>query len=386
MSGAAELLKSIPGLLRDRAADQLTALRDHPDKDVRKAARKALHTLKSKGVELAETGGGKSWSLGDGLQAMRGDLAPIATLDARSMPGALRFVISEPDPEGARLLAGTLGPDDRVLDFAAYRQTDGQRARLRRDWGRSHDDRVLPVEWLRARIRWAREQTIIAGFSVPRALDEALQALGDAPSRRPSSFLASVTADAPAFDPAQAEQVMAAVRVDLWPPLANLDGMLQRAAELHGDAPQPTDDDARVDLIGKACAGDEGIRVGLSGPIANALEDAGAHAWLMGNAATGRALGEMAEALRSSAEPETLPWAHRVLGYQVASLLRVVTRNGQVPVPGMPVAGHDHDHAGHDHDHAGHDHDHAGHDHDHAGHDHDHAGHDHDHAGHDHDR
>ncbi|MBC8067419.1 MAG: hypothetical protein IAG13_03720 [Deltaproteobacteria bacterium] len=378
MSGAADLLKSIPEMLRDRAADKLAALRDHADKEVRKAARKALHTLKSKGVVLEAAAGGKSWSLGDGLQAMRGDMTPVATLDARSMPGALRFVISEPDPEGARLLAGTLGPDDRVLDFAAYRQSDGQRARLMRDWGRSHDERVVPVEWLRARIRWARDKTIAAGFSVPRALDENLHALGENPSERPASFLAGVTGDAPAFDPTQAEQVMAAVRVDQWPPLANLDGMLQRAAELHGDAPQPTDDDARVDLIGKACADDEGIRSGLSGPIANALEDAGAHAWLMGNAATGRALGEMAEALRTSDAPETLPWAHRVLGYQVASLLRVVTRNGQVPVPGMPAAhDHDHDHAGHDHDHAGHDHDHAGHDHDHAGHDH---GHDHEHG------
>jgi hypothetical protein len=350
MSEAAALLKSIPELTKARAADKLVALRDHPDREVRKAVRKALHTLKSKGVDVPEAGA-KSWSLGEGLQSMRGDLRPLASLDARSMPGALRFVLSVPDDDGARLMAGTLGPDDRILDFAAYRQTDGQRTRMLRDWERSYGDREVPVEWLGARIRFARDQTIGAGFSVPRALDESLSVLGDAPNGRPAAFVDGVTADAPPFDPAAVEQVMASARVDLWPPLCNLDGMLQKAAELHGDRPQPTDDDARVGLIAQACAGDAEIRKGLSGPIANALEDAASHAWLSGEAANARALGEMAGQLRTHAEPESLPWAHRVLGYQVASLLRVVTRGGKVPLPGMPTAvggDHDHDH-GHDH-------------------------------------
>jgi hypothetical protein len=362
MTEAAALIQSIPNLLAARDAARLDALRDHPDKDVRKAARKALHTLKSKGVDVPD-GERKSWSLGQGLQSMRGNLHPQATLDARSMPGALRFVISIPDTEGARLFAGTIGPDDRVLDFNAYHQTDGQRARMLRDWEKNHGDRELPVSWLGARVRWARDNTIAAGFSVPRALDEALALLGDAPSERPAAFVHERVAEAPAFEPSEVEAVMAGARVDLWPPLVNLDGMLQKAAELHGDAPQPTDDDARVALIAKAAAGDEDIRKGLKGPIANALEDAASHAWLMGSPVPARALSDMAKALRDSDEPESMVWAHRVLGYQVASLLRVVTRGGRVPVPGAPaVQSHDHDH---DHDHDHHDHDHHDHDHDH---------------------
>ncbi|MBL8948274.1 MAG: hypothetical protein JNK45_34185, partial [Myxococcales bacterium] len=105
MSEAAALLKSIPELTKARAADKLVALRDHPDREVRKAVRKALHTLKSKGVDVPEAAA-KSWSLGEGLQSMRGDLRPLASLDARSMPGALRFVLSVPDDDGARLMAG----------------------------------------------------------------------------------------------------------------------------------------------------------------------------------------------------------------------------------------------------------------------------------------
>lgn len=373
MSEAAALLASIPELVRSRAADRLAALRDHPDKDVRKAVRKALHTLKSKGVDVPE-GEVQAWSLGGDLKAMRGDLRTLGTVDAKSMPGAMRFVMTIPDEDGARLLAGTLSPEERVLDFQAWRQTDGQRTRMLRDWERSHGDRVLPTEWLGARIRFARDKTIAAGFSVPRALDEALSSLGDA-NGRPASFIASVTGDAKAFDPSTIEDIMARHRVDQWPPLCNLDGMLQRAAEIHGDKPQPTDDDGRVALIAEACAGDASIREGLAGPIANAFEDLAAHAWLMGDGDDGRALGEMAELLRTSAEPETLVWAHRVLGYQVASLLRVVTRGGKVPLPTQPAADHDHDHdhEHHDHDHS---HDHEHHDHDHS-HDHDH---DHDHS------
>jgi len=343
MSEAAALLKSIPELTSARAADKLVALRDHPDRDVRKAVRKALHTLKSRGVEIPEPGA-KAWSL-EGLTSMRGDMRPLASLDARSMPGALRFVLSIPDDDGVRLLAGTLGPDDRILDFAAYRQTDGQRIRMLRDWQRAYGDREVPVAWLSARIYFARDRTIAAGFSVPRALDESLSLLGTAPVERPAAFVDGVTQDAPPFDPAGVEQVMATARVDQWPPLCDLDGMLQRAAELHGEQPQPTHDDARVALIAQAVAGDASIRAGLSGPIANALEDAASYAWVTGDAAGGRALGEMAAALRTHAEPESLPWAHRVLGYQVASLLRVVTRGGQVPLPGMAApAAPDHDH------------------------------------------
>jgi hypothetical protein len=193
MADAAAILASIPQLVKSQKAGELVALRDHPDKEVRKAVRKALHALKSKGVEIPEASA-KSWSLGGGLQDMRGDLRPLASLDARSMPGALRFVLSVPDDDGARLMVGTLGPDDRVLDFQAYRQTDGQRAKMIRDWERTREDREVPVDWLGARIRFARDNTIGAGFSVPRALDESLAVLGDSPSDRPKPF---VTARSP---------------------------------------------------------------------------------------------------------------------------------------------------------------------------------------------
>jgi hypothetical protein len=364
MSESAALLASIPELVRSRNAGRLAELRDHPNRDVRKAVRKALHTLKSQGVDVPE-GDSKAWSLGSELQAMRGDLRTLATVDARSMPGALRFVMTIPDDDGARLLAGTISPEERILDFQAWRQTDGQRTRMLRDWERSHGDRVLPVDWLGARIRYARDKTIAAGFSVPRALDESLSALGDS-SERPAAFVAKVTAEAAPFDPTTIEQLMARQRVDMWPPLCNLDAMLQRAAEIHGDKPQPSDDEGRVALIAEACKGEQTIRDGLAGPIANAFEDLAVHAWLMGDADDARALAEITLQLRTAAEPEALVWAHRVLGYQVASLLRVVTRGGQIPLPNQGGDDHGHDH---DHDH-GHDHDHD-HDHDH-GHDHDH--------------
>jgi hypothetical protein len=319
-----KLLASIPELVRNEDAAALVALREHDDKKVRKAVRKALHTLKSKGVAIPEDAP-RAWSTGGALQALRGDLRVSATIDTRSVPGALRFLLSEPDPEeGGRLLVGMLGPDDRVLEFSVYRQTDGQRSRLLRDFARRAEDREVPVDWLKARIRWARERTIASGFSVPRALDQALPSLGDAPAERPESFLRGKLNEKEELTPESLDQVIFPLSIQAWPPLLELDATLQKAATLHGDKPQPTEESERLDLLRRSIEGDEGVREGLRGPIARALDDASVHAWLDGNEQAAGVAAAMARQLRDAGEPEALPWVPRLLGYQVASLLRIL--------------------------------------------------------------
>ncbi len=145
------VLDSIPTLLSQRDAQALVKLRDHDDKKVRKAVRKALHTLKSKGVTIPEPEG-RSWTAGNVTQQLRGEQKPLATIDAKAVPGALRIMLSLPlEVSGGRLYVGTLSPEDRVLEFGAYQQTDGQRGRLERDWVRTAQDRQIPVEWMKAR-------------------------------------------------------------------------------------------------------------------------------------------------------------------------------------------------------------------------------------------
>ncbi|MCB9713824.1 MAG: hypothetical protein H6712_08225 [Myxococcales bacterium] len=326
-----QLLDSIPTLQKANDAQALAGLRDHEDKKVRKAARKAIHVLRSRGIEVPE-GPSIAWSAGDVNQELRGQMDALATVDGRAMPGALRFMLSLPqEVSGARLYVGTLSPEDRVLEFGAYQQTDGQRGRLERDWKRNTEGRVVPVEWMKARITWARAQTQGAGLSVPRALDEAMPRLGDAPGERPACFLHGRLDDQPAFEAPQIDDLLVTASVNLWPPLLDLDPVLQRAAEIHGDAPQPTDDDARTDLMRKALEGQEEIREGLRTTIANAFEDAAVGLWSEGKLGPARHALDVATQLRETEANEGLPFVARLLGFQVASLLRVVQQQGGLP-------------------------------------------------------
>ena len=324
MADPKALLDQIPTLLKAKDAAALVEHQDHADKKVRKAIRKALHTLRSKGVEIPDAS--RSWSTGDSLQKMRGDLKPSAHIDTRSTPGAMRFLLSLPhDSEGARLFAGAISPDDRILEFNAYQQTDGQRTRLLRDWARQTESRDVSVEWVMGRIRWAREQTIAGGYTVPRALDQALSVLGDAPSERPAAgFLGEALKGDAALEGEGVDATMIALGIPNWPPMVNLDGMLEKAAEIHGDKPQPEKEEDRLALLSQAVQGDEEARKGLTGTLANALDDAATHAWLEGEMDQAEAAYTMATKLRGSDAPEGLEFAPRLLGYQVASLLRAM--------------------------------------------------------------
>jgi len=324
MADATALLDQIPKLLEARDAAALVEHRDHADKKVRKAVRKALHTLRSKGVEIPEAS--QSWSTGDALQKMRGDLEPTAHVDTRSTPGVLRFLLSEPhDTDGARLFSGAITPDDRVAEFNAYQQTDGQRARLLRDWSRQTESRAVSVEWLKGRIRWAREQTIAAGYPVPRSLDQALSMLGDTPAERPASaFLGEALSDDAGVADDGVDAMMISLGIPNWPPMITLDSMLEKAAEIHGDKPQPEKEEDRLALLAQSVEGDDEARKGLQGTLANALDDMAVHCWLEGEKGQAQAAYGWAKALRGADAPEGLAFAPRLLGYQVASLLRAM--------------------------------------------------------------
>jgi hypothetical protein len=338
-SAPQEVLDSIPTLLSQRDAQALVNLREHADKAVRKAVRKALHTLESRGVAIPSAPS-RSWSAGDVEAELRGELDELCTVDTQTLPGALRFMLSLPqERSGARLYVGTLSPEDRVLEFGAYQQTDGQRGRLERDWKRQTEDRKVPVAWIKARLLWARAKTVTKGSSVPRALDEALPRLGAEPSERPTAeFLREKLASEPAFEAGKIDELLVGASVQQWPPLVELDGVLQRAAEIHGDKPQPTDDDARTALMRQALEGQTDVRTGLATTVANAFEDTAVGLWSEGKGELARAAFDVANELRGSEAPESLPWVPRLLGFQVASLLRVVQSQGGLQGVQLPGA------------------------------------------------
>lgn len=322
-----DLLQSIPSLLAAKDAAALVALEDHSDKQVRKAARKAVHSLRARGVAIPSAEAARSWASAQS-DHLRGDLRETATIDVESTPGLTRLLIAAPQAEerGYLWVAG-ITSRDMVADFTAYVQTDGQRARMTREW--SQTDRRIPADWARARIRWAREQTLSSGFSVPNQLDDMLVHLGPAPSERPASFLTGKLTTDFRGEKDNVEAVLMAARAFQWPPLFDVEPILQKVNEAHPDMTGETPESARYDALMAAAVGDEALRAALHGPVANLLEDLAASLWLRGaDEVAGQAL-VLATELRGSADPETVVWVGRVLGFQIASTLAYMQRQQQ---------------------------------------------------------
>lgn len=321
----AQLLESIPGLLAARDASALVALQDHEDRQVRKSVRKAIHALRSKGVAIPAAEAPRAW-VAEPDEELRGDRREAAVLDPQSTPGLVRITLAAPQTDGRGFLwAAALTGRDQVADFAAYVQTDGQRARLVRDWARNFNGRQIPADWARARIRWAREQTLSSGFSVPNQLDDMLVHLGPAPTARPPSFLVGQLATDFKGERDNVEGALLAARVFAWPPLFDVEPILKKVNETNPDMTTTTPEDERYQALMSAAAGDEALRGALKQQVANLLEDAAHGLWLTGSERAGEALALSLE-LRSHDAPETLPWIGRLLGFQIASTLQYMQR------------------------------------------------------------
>jgi hypothetical protein len=318
-------------MLEAKDAAGLVGLSTHADRSVRKAVRKALHKLRSAGVAIPEDAP-RNWSPGGIVQELRGGVEAVALIDTHGLPGASRFMLVEPDEkEGGRLFVAVVSADDRVLDFRVYGQTDGQQARLRREWARLSGGRTVPPSWVRQRLRWAREQTVAGGFSVPPALDEVLAELGEPVSERPPAFLAGETGDSSDFDAEQMGSVVAELGSPLWPPLFDMDELVQRVAEVHG-GDGAKDQEQHLEAVRQAAAEDDDVAEGLGGPVANLIEDAGITLWLEHKDDVAHVAIGVAEALRAAERPQSLPWVGPLLVSQIASFVRqLLAASGETP-------------------------------------------------------
>lgn len=342
MSDSKALLDEIASLQAKRDAGALQAYEDHADKQVRKAARKAIHTLRSKGVEIPSQAA-RTWA-NEGLAALRRNAGPIAMIDLEASPGVARVTVSLPDPEeGATLFMGLIDPDDRVIDFGAYMQTDGQQGRMARDWQRITGDRAVPVDWVLSRIRWGRDRTFADNLPMPKALDEHLSRLGALPSERPEpTFLDALLAE---VEPSAGDlgEILMGGNVHTWPLLFDANPLFDRLSKRMADVDPSTVTDAdRLAHIMEASRGDEPLREALNGRIANALDDVAVSLWLDGQSREARRVRLLATELRGSSEPDQVAGVVNVVQLQITSAAIQQMREQQ---------GHDHDHDHDEHEH-----------------------------------
>jgi hypothetical protein len=340
MSGTKALLDEISNLQAQRDAQALLAYEDHADKQVRKAARKAIHTLRSKGVEIPSQTA-RSWN-NAGLASLRRHAGAIALMDLEASPGVTRLTVSIPDPEeGATLFIALLDPEDRLLDFAAYVQTDGQQARMARDWQRVTDDRAIAVDWALARIRWGRERSFAANQAIPEALDQNLSRLGPEPSERPMpAFLDAALID---VEPSAGDlsEILMRGGAHQWPLLFDADPLFGRLSErMAGVDPATLSDTDRMLHVMEASRGDQALRDALRGRLANLIDDVAISLWLDGQLGEARRARALATELRVASEPEQVAGVVNLVQLQITS----------AALQQMREQGHDHDHD-HDHEH-----------------------------------
>ncbi|PRP91546.1 hypothetical protein ENSA5_54220 [Enhygromyxa salina] len=340
MSETQALLDEVKKLSAALDAAGLKALEDHNDKKVRKAARKAIHVLRSKGVAIPEQA--RSWAEAS-VQSMRRHAGPIAMLDMAASPAVTRLTLSLPDDnDGAVLFVGFVDPGDRLLNFQVYYQTDGQQSRTSRDWLRDADGRAIPATWVASRMLWAREHTHRSNFQVPPAIDERLptltEFLGQSPSERPQpTFLDEALAD---VEPASSDlgEILMTSAVHTWPLLFDGNELFERLGnKMEGLEPAEITTEDRLTHIMEASKGDEALRTGLRGPLANALDDAAAVLFLDGSLAEARRVRKLAVDMREADAPESVDGVVNLVQLQLTSAaMQQMREQGG-------LGGHDHD-------------------------------------------
>lgn len=313
-------LEQVQQLFSAQDAAGLVGLKDHSDKAVRKAARKAIHTLRARGVEIPSEG--RKWSAPDVVSELRGSLDEGAVLDMFGTPGIARILWAKPgDERGGMLIIASIAPNGGLLDFAVYGQSDGQRRKMFRDWDEQFSARRVPVQWARERIRFARERTVTMGFSAPKGVDNMLSELGDAPEARPASFVADKLEGTEASGDDFGELLMRAGAVR-WPVLFDANaifGELEKRAK--GRDPEAMDTDARRKELADVAAGDETFRSALAGDIADLLDDVAIGLWQSDKLADAKRFADVAASFRASDAPEKLPEAVDLLSAQITGVV-----------------------------------------------------------------
>jgi hypothetical protein len=106
--------------------------------------------------------------------------------------------------------------------------------------------------------------------------------LGPATTERPASFLAGKLETTFVGAKDNVEAPLIAARAFQWPPLFDVEPILQRVNAANPAMNAETPEDDRYNALMTAAAGDEGLRAALKAQVANLLEDSGHALWLRG--------------------------------------------------------------------------------------------------------
>jgi hypothetical protein len=120
-------LSAIEAAVGAQSVDRLQALDDSPDKELRKAGRRALHRLRSAGVEVTAISRAHSFTLG--AEALT--IPSRAFLGHTHQEGYAPFLLTATDVEGSCILAGEIGGNEGVRNTTHMHVT---RRDLREVW------------------------------------------------------------------------------------------------------------------------------------------------------------------------------------------------------------------------------------------------------------
>jgi len=120
-------LSALEAAVATQALERVQGLDDSPDKELRKAARRALHRLRSAGVDVADTAPAKRFS----LSAEVVDIPSRAFLGHAHQEGYAPFLLTATDAEGSCILAGEIGGGEGVRNTTHLHVT---RRDLREVW------------------------------------------------------------------------------------------------------------------------------------------------------------------------------------------------------------------------------------------------------------
>lgn len=350
-------------------AEALLKLLKHPDKEVRKAARKALHKLRSRGIKIAENQEDhRSWSQ-TSLENLRGPLHAFAILDTSTVPGLSTFLVSLPEEDGyCQLWIVSLTSGDQILQFRQQFQTDGQRHRLLRQWQEksSSGTRQVPLSWVFERILWARRKMKASSEVVPAGVEKSLIHMSDVvePTQRPANLLHEQLSEEHKLNPASLATMEDKAIMDLlsgaglsqWPALFSVhryEVQMQKLAETKApelknqlgtesqtseDAEQNSEREQTIEkvkaineeMLGYLQSSEEAKQI-LQEPVANILDDVAIELWMNGRRDQDVALLlAIVEQLRSADEPASFAWLQPFFQQQQFAIIQEMFRRNRL--------------------------------------------------------
>ncbi len=256
-------LSAIEAAASTQAVPRLQGLDDSPDKGLRKAARRALHRLRSSGVVIEDTPRSTTFSLRKEAVAV----APKAFLGFPHQEGYAPFLLSTTDDEGSCILAGEVGGGQGVRNTYHLHVTRGDLREVWKDAVQSSElveiDFTTGLHFVRSGMEHARSLTGAAPKDWPHFLGHLAEGtLTAAQLLDPAAGLASTLDTAALREMAETDPLTVRPWFSYWPLpkgameklFADLEEQLGSELEISPELEQERRDRAFADAADEAFA------------------------------------------------------------------------------------------------------------------------------------